>query len=49
MSWTDYATPSDVGPPPVSTHLLDLNALRQVIQLMEQIRQGDRSPEGAVG
>jgi len=49
MSWTDYATSSDLDPLPASTHLLDFNGLRQVIQLMEQIRREDHSPEGAVG
>ena len=39
MSWTDYAASSDSEPPPVPTHLLDINGLRQIVQLLAQIRQ----------
>ena len=39
MSWTNYATSSDSDPPSVSPHLLDVNGLRQIVQLIDQIRQ----------
>jgi Family of unknown function (DUF5372) len=44
MSWTNYATSSDSEPPPVPTHLLDIDGLRQIVQLLDQIRQEGRSP-----
>jgi hypothetical protein len=44
MSWTNYATSSDSDPPSVSTHLLDINGLRQIVRFLDQIRQEGRSP-----
>ena len=42
MSWTSYAAPSTLDPPPPVTPLLDFNGLRQVAQLIEQLRQAER-------
>jgi hypothetical protein len=44
MSLTDYAAPSDHDPPPAPIHLLDFNGLRQVVQLIDHIRQEGRYP-----
>lgn len=46
MSWTNYTAAAQPVPPPTSPHLLDLNGLRQVVQLIEHIRQvGHSSPQ----
>jgi hypothetical protein len=42
MSSTDYAVPPDLDPPSVPPHLLDFDGLRQVVQLIEHIRQEGR-------
>ena len=44
MSWTDYATPGDFNPPPTPPHLLDLDGLRQTVQLIDRMRQEGRYP-----
>jgi hypothetical protein len=43
MSWTNYAAASTLDSPPIPSHLLDLNGLHQVVQLIDHIRQEDRS------
>ena len=47
MSWTDATAASQSIPPPASPHLLDLNGLRQVVQLSEHIRQEGRDSSQA--
>ncbi len=38
-SWTDYPTSQQRHPPADRAHLLDLNGLRQVVQLIDHIRR----------
>jgi len=47
MHLTDYAGASTPQPAPVSPHLLDLAGLRQVVQLLQTIRQDRRWPSSA--
>lgn len=51
VDWTDLAPSSERGPPTDLSHLLDLDGLRQVVQLVEHIRHDGRGdacpPEGA--
>lgn len=42
MSWTSYAAPATLETPPPVTPLLDFNGLRQVAQIIEQIRHAER-------
>lgn len=42
MSCTDYATSRDFDPPFDSPHLLDLEGLRQAVQLIARLRQEER-------
>jgi hypothetical protein len=44
MSWTDCASPGDLNPPPTPPHLLDLDGLRQTVQLIDRMRQEGRCP-----
>ena len=44
MSWTDYASPGDFNPPSTPLHLLDLDGLRQAVQLIDRMRQEGRYP-----
>ncbi len=37
-AWTDYATPLEGALPTAPCHLLDLDGLRQVIQVIDRIR-----------
>jgi hypothetical protein len=45
LSWTDYETPTPPQPPSGEVPLLDLNGLRQVVQLLEHLRQDGRFPK----
>lgn len=49
MSLTDYAGSSDIRLAPVPSHLLDLGGLRQVVQLIERMRQEGRYPAEGEG
>lgn len=42
MSWTSYAAPSNLDPSPPVIPLLDFNGLRQVAQIIDQIRHAER-------
>jgi hypothetical protein len=44
MSSTDYAAPPDCDLPSVPPHLLDLDGLCQIVQLIDHIRQEGRYP-----
>ena len=44
MSWTNYASASDEPAPTVAIHLLEINGLRQMAQLIEHLHQADRQP-----
>jgi len=44
MNWTNYAIASDGPAPTVALHLLEINGLRQVAQLIEHIRQAAPLP-----
>jgi Family of unknown function (DUF5372) len=44
LSWTDSETPPLPPPPSGEVPLLDLSGLRQVVQLLEHLRQDGRFP-----
>ena len=46
LSGTDYAAPPEGDPPPRSNHLLDLNGLRQVLQLVDRMTYASRRAPG---
>jgi hypothetical protein len=46
LTGTDYAAPPNGDPPPRSNHLLDLNGLRQVLQLLERMTHDSRCAPG---
>lgn len=45
LSWTDYDTPTPPQKPSGALALLDLSGLRQVVQLLERLRQAGRFPK----
>jgi hypothetical protein len=42
LNWTDYPSSQACHPPSDPSHLLDLDGLRQVVQLVDRIRRDDR-------
>jgi hypothetical protein len=49
MSWTSSSPPAPLEAPPITPHLLDLNGLRQIVQLLEHIRNEGRYPPSGRG
>ena len=49
MSWTDYAAPPEPDGPRVPPHLLDLDGLYQVAQLIDRIGGDGREPQADDG
>ena len=44
MSWTNYASASDEPASTVAIHLLEINGLRQMAQLIESLHQASQQP-----
>ena len=49
MSWTDYAVPPESDGPRVSPHLLDLDGLYRVAELIDRIRRDGRDTQADDG
>ena len=47
LSSTDYASPLDTPPTVAAEHLLDLDGLRRVIQLLDRLAQPAQGPSTA--